>query len=92
MNLYSLLQQRAETSRPIRLGIIGAGKFASMFLSQVRLTPGIQLVGIAELDVEKAKQACLKTGWAEDMLLLGNSITAINNGAFHTFSIDVHGT
>ena len=81
MNLYSLLQQRAETSRPIRLGVIGAGKFASMFLSQARLTPGIQLVGIAELDVEKAKQACLKTGWSEDMLLLGNSIAAINDGA-----------
>ncbi len=81
MNLYSLLQQREETNRPIRLGVIGAGKFASMFLSQVRLTPGMQLVGIAELDVEKAKQTCLKTGWPEDMLLLENSTAAINNGA-----------
>jgi predicted homoserine dehydrogenase-like protein len=62
MNLYRLLQARAEEGRPVRVGVIGAGKFSSMFLSQARLTPGLQLVGIAELDPEKARQACLRTG------------------------------
>jgi predicted homoserine dehydrogenase-like protein len=31
MNLYRLLQQRAAGGRPVRVGLIGAGKFGSMF-------------------------------------------------------------
>ncbi len=81
MNLYRLLQQRAEAGRLIRLGVIGAGKFSTMFLAQARLTPGMQLVGIAELDPEKARQACLRTGWPEEMLSFGDSTAAINDGA-----------
>ena len=81
MNLYRLLQARADEGRPIRVGVIGAGKFSSMFLSQVRLTPGMQLVGIAELDPEKAKQACLRTGWPEEALAFGTSAAAIEDGA-----------
>ena len=57
MNLYRLLQARANEKRPVRVGVIGAGKFSSMFLSQARLTPGMKLVGIADLDPDKARQA-----------------------------------
>ena len=32
MNLFKKLQARAETGDPIRVGMIGAGKFGSMFL------------------------------------------------------------
>ena len=41
MNLFRLLQARAEEGRPVRVGVIGAGKFGSMFLSQAIRTPGI---------------------------------------------------
>jgi predicted homoserine dehydrogenase-like protein len=41
MNLYRMLKNRADERRPVRVGVIGAGKFSSMFLSQARLTPGI---------------------------------------------------
>ncbi|MDD5082827.1 MAG: Gfo/Idh/MocA family oxidoreductase, partial [Dehalococcoidales bacterium] len=81
MNLYRLLQQRAQAGRPIKIGVIGAGKFSTMFLSQARLTPGMQLVGIAELLPEKARQACRKTGWPEEVLSFGDSAAAINDGA-----------
>ncbi|HYR32803.1 MAG TPA: flagellar biosynthesis protein FlgA, partial [Burkholderiales bacterium] len=47
MNLYSKLQQRKDD--PLRIGLIGAGKFAAMYLAQVPKTPGIRLVGIADL-------------------------------------------
>ena len=43
MNLYHLLQQRAATKRPIQIGLIGAGKFGTMFLAQARLTPGMHI-------------------------------------------------
>ena len=58
MNLYRLLQQRAESGRFIKIGVIGVGHFSTMFLAQARLTPGMQLVGTANRNPEKAKQSC----------------------------------
>ena len=68
MNLYSMLQKRDAEDRPVRIGIIGAGKFATMFLSQAALTPGMQIVGIADIDPEKAQQACIRAGWQKEKL------------------------
>jgi predicted homoserine dehydrogenase-like protein len=81
MNLYRMLKTRSEEGRPVRVGVIGAGKFSSMFLSQARLTPGLQLVGIAELDPDKARQACLRTGWPAEALVFGSSAASIADGA-----------
>ena len=66
MNLYSLMQKRAAESGPIRVGVIGAGKFASMFLTQALTTKEVHVVGVADIDVEKAKGALKRTGWPED--------------------------
>src|SRR5881394_3846468 len=63
MNLYRLLQQRAEAGRPVRVGLIGAGKFGSMFLSQVPTTPVLEIVVIADLDPERARATCRQVGW-----------------------------
>ena len=49
MNLYTKLQQRAADNKPIRIGLIGAGKFGSMYLAQIPKTPGVHLVAIADL-------------------------------------------
>jgi predicted homoserine dehydrogenase-like protein len=58
-----LLQQRAEAGRPVRVGLIGAGKFGSMFLSQVPTTRGLEVAVIADLDPERARATCRKVGW-----------------------------
>src|SRR5258708_571054 len=63
MNLHRLLQQRAEAGRPVRVGLIGAGKFGSMFLSQVPTTRGLEVAVIADLDPERARTTCQKVGW-----------------------------
>jgi len=63
MNLHQMLLARAEEDKPIRVGLIGAGKFGTMFLSQVRHTPGIHLLGIADLSVPRARDALAETGW-----------------------------
>jgi len=55
MSLYTQLQTRQSSNSPIRLGVIGAGKFGSMFLSQAAIIPGIHVVGIADLNVEQAR-------------------------------------
>ena len=81
MNYFTLLQQRAQKNDPVKVGIIGAGKFSTMYISQARFTPGIKIVGVADLDPEKARQACMKTGWTEDTLCFENSTGAINDAA-----------
>ena len=63
MNLYRLLQQRAGAGRPVRVGLIGAGKFGSMFLNQVPTTPGLEVSVIGDLDPERARRACRTVGW-----------------------------
>ncbi|WP_353644013.1 Gfo/Idh/MocA family oxidoreductase [Mesorhizobium sp. WSM2239] len=68
MNLYSLLQARAADGKPVRAGLIGAGKFGSMFLSQVPTTPGLEVTVIADLNPERAKHACRAVGWEEERI------------------------
>ncbi|HHL21373.1 MAG TPA: flagellar biosynthesis protein FlgA, partial [Aliiroseovarius sp.] len=64
MNLFQLLEDRAETGNPVRAGLIGAGKFGTMFLSQVPTTPGLEVPVIADLAPDHAKVACAVAGWA----------------------------
>src|SRR6476620_6543978 len=54
MNLYAKLAQRKDN--PLRIGLIGAGKFAAMYLAQVPRTPGIRLVRIADLAPDRARE------------------------------------
>ena len=61
MSLYDLLQKRA--GRPVRVALIGAGKFGSMFLNQVPTMPGVEVAVIADLDPERARTACRTVGW-----------------------------
>lgn len=68
MNLHAMLAQRAADGRPLRVALIGAGKFGSMFLSQVRRTPGLHLVAVSDLSPARAKAALLSVGWAEGQL------------------------
>jgi predicted homoserine dehydrogenase-like protein len=63
MNLQHLLQQRAAAGKPVRVGLIGAGKFGSMFLNQVPTMAGLEVRVIADLDPERARAACQKVGW-----------------------------
>ena len=63
MNLHRLAQQRAAAGRPVRVGLVGAGKFGSMFLAQVPKMAGVEVAVIADLDPERARGACRTVGW-----------------------------
>lgn len=65
MNLQSLLAARRDAGRPVRVGLIGAGKFGSMFLAQVPTIAGLEVVAIADLDCDRARQSCQTVGWDE---------------------------
>ena len=65
MNLYTKLQQRAAEQRPVRIGLIGAGKFGAMYLAQLPRTPGVHLVAIADLSPDLARTNLRRVGWAD---------------------------
>jgi predicted homoserine dehydrogenase-like protein len=63
MNLHRLLNARRSAGKPVRVALIGAGKFGSMFLSQVPQVPGLEVPAIIDLDPERARDACRTVGW-----------------------------
>ena len=63
MSLHRQLQQRAADNKPVRIGLIGAGKFGSMYLAQIPRTPGVHLVGIADLSPDAARANLARVGW-----------------------------
>lgn len=80
MNLYTRLIARENDNRPIRVGLIGAGKFGSMFLAQVRHIRGMQLLGIADLSLERAQQALSATGWEAERVVTDSFPKALEQG------------
>jgi predicted homoserine dehydrogenase-like protein len=68
MNLYAKLVERERGGSPLRVGLIGAGKFGSMFLSQARRTPGLRLAAVADLDPQRARRALQQVGWSDGEL------------------------
>lgn len=83
MNLHRMLLERAEKKGPIRIGLIGAGKFGTMFLAQARLTPGMHILGIADLNVERAREACRRTGWPTEQFAAPSFAAALKSGGMH---------
>jgi predicted homoserine dehydrogenase-like protein len=83
MNLYAKLQERAAAGRPLRVGLIGAGKFAAMYLAQVPKTPGVHLAGIADLSPDNARGNLQRVGWAAERFSAGSLDAALRSGATH---------
>jgi predicted homoserine dehydrogenase-like protein len=80
MNLHTLLTARTEESGPIRIGVIGAGKFASMFFTQAVNSPGFHIVGVADLDVTRANAALDRCGWPAERYAATSFDEALRNG------------
>ena len=81
MNLYSKLQQRKD--KPLRIGVIGAGKFGAMYIAQVPKTPGVHLVGIADLSPDYARGNLDRVGWAREAYGAASLDAALKEGRTH---------
>jgi predicted homoserine dehydrogenase-like protein len=80
MNLFSKLQALAVQEKPLRIGLIGAGKFGAMYLSQVPKTPGMHVVGIADLQPARARHALSQVGWPPERFTAVTLEMAAKNG------------
>ena len=83
MSLHSQLKQRAADGKPIRVGLIGAGKFGSMYLSQIPRTPGVHLVGIADLSPSAARANLARVGWDPARTEAASLDSAMKDGDTH---------
>ena len=83
MSLYAKLQQRAAENKPVRIGLIGAGKFGSMYLAQVPRTPGVHLVAIADLSPSLARANLARVGWDEARTRAASIDEAVKLGSTH---------
>jgi predicted homoserine dehydrogenase-like protein len=67
LNLHTKLLEREAAGRPVTVAVIGAGKFGTMFLSQARLTQGMHVVAVADLDVGRARSQLKTAGWPDEI-------------------------
>ncbi|WP_306026902.1 NAD(P)H-dependent oxidoreductase [Stappia sp. MMSF_3263] len=75
MNLSHMLAHRAQSGRPLRVALIGAGKFGSMYLTQARLTVGVHITAIVDLDPGRARATLATCGWPEEQ----SAATSLND-------------
>ena len=83
MNLYDSLRAREAADRPVRVAVIGAGKFASMFLAQARVTPGLHIVSVCDLDLGRARETLGCSGWPEEQTNARSFAEAVEKGSTH---------
>ncbi len=83
MNFYPQLLARAEQGKPVRVGLIGAGKFGAMYLAQVPRTPGVHMVGIADLVPANAHASLERVGWEAGRARAASLDDALRTGATH---------
>ena len=79
MNLARGLAAREAAGRPVRVGLIGAGKFGTMILAQLRLMTGVRLAVLADLDPNRARTAAATAGWPADTFAPASNANAAND-------------
>jgi predicted homoserine dehydrogenase-like protein len=95
VNLHKLLSDREQEGRPIRVGLIGAGRYGTMYLAQANNIPGIHVVAIADINVKRAEGAFDLVGWPKNQIApdiataLRDRSTTIVASADELFDVDI---
>jgi predicted homoserine dehydrogenase-like protein len=83
MNLHAKLLEREEQGKPLRIGVIGAGKFAAMYLAQAPRTPGVHVAGIADLSPEGTRANLARVGWKPEACAAASLDAALGERRTH---------
>lgn len=79
----ALLKREKELGRPVRVGIVGAGQMGAGLVASVEKAPGLSVVAVADIFVDKA-EAALNNAGISDVVVAGKdidaAITAIEEG------------
>ena len=80
MNLHSMLSERGAAGRPLRVALVGAGKFGTMWLSQAVRTPGLHVLAVADLQPDRARAALATAGFAPERIAAKSAAEAGRRG------------
>src|SRR5213078_1765923 len=83
MNLHALLLEREASGHPVTVGLIGAGKFGTMFLAQARLTRGMRVLAVADLDPARARRQLRIAGWDDEAVGATSLAETLADGRTH---------
>jgi predicted homoserine dehydrogenase-like protein len=86
VNLHKMLLDRQAQGRPVTVGVVGAGKFGTMFLAQARTTDGLHVVAVADLNVARARSQLKTASWPEEQSSASSLADAAKTG--RTFLTD----
>lgn len=78
--LAAEMARRAEQGRPVRVGLVGTGKFGTMFLAQALHTPGLQVLGVCDLSPDRARESLRRAGWPEERFSAPDPAAALRQG------------
>jgi len=78
--MVQILAARHAAGNPLRVGLIGAGKLGAMLACQLGRIPGVQLLGVADLSVDRARAAMQRAGWPEERYTARNFDDARRTG------------
>ena len=70
MFLEKKINELIDNKKTVNVTLIGAGKFGSMFLSQVPYTKGLNVFTICDLNIDKAKKLVLRLAGAKIKLII----------------------
>jgi len=77
--LLERLEERAASGRPIGVAVVGGGVFGSLYLAQARRTPGVHVVGVADLEPEDVRRRLLAAGWPDPALRARDAADALRH-------------
>jgi predicted homoserine dehydrogenase-like protein len=80
MNLHRMLLERQAAGKPVTVGVVGAGKFGTMFLSQARLTAGMHVVAVADLNIVRARSQLAAACWPPEQYEASSLDQALKTG------------
>ena len=79
----ALLAKRASENNPVRVGIIGTGKFGTGLVAQLSQMEGVEACAIADINLAHAKHAYTASCVPADAIKVVNSVEGLN-GAIHS--------
>ena len=79
----SLLAQRAAENKPIKVGIIGAGKFGAGLVVQLSRMQGMEACAIADINLHHARHAYTATGIPAESIRVVQNVEEMNE-AIHS--------
>jgi predicted homoserine dehydrogenase-like protein len=74
------LAERGASRRPLRVGLVGAGAFGTMFLAQARRLAGLHVLGVCDLDPGRARSALVRAGFPPAQLDARDAAHALRAG------------